>query len=65
MTGAAVLQHSVTVTAQAGPEAGGGEQGTPVKDSARSCRRHAGRTGGTLFVGGVAWRKLVFDAWGD
>lgn len=36
------------------PEVGGGDQGTPAKEGARSFRRHAGQTGGALFVGGVA-----------
>ena len=40
------------------PEADGGEQGTPAKDGARSCLRHAGRTGGALYVGAVAGAHL-------
>ena len=40
------------------PEAGGGEQGTPAKDSARRLRRSAGRTPGAIFVGTVAGAHL-------
>ena len=36
------------------PEVGGGDQGTPAKEGARSCWHHAGQTGGALFVGAVA-----------
>ena len=35
------------------PEADGGEQGTPAKAGARSCRRHTAGTAGVLYVGVV------------
>ena len=40
------------------PEADGGEQGTPAKAGARSCRRHAAGTGSALYVGAVAGEHL-------
>ena len=40
------------------PEAGGREQGTPAKESARRLRRSAGRTPGAIFVGAVAGAHL-------
>ena len=40
------------------PAADGGEQGTPAKAGARSCRRHAAGTGGALYVGAVAGALL-------
>ena len=38
--------------------AGGGEQGTPAKDSAHRFWRHAGRTPGAVFVATVAGAHL-------
>ena len=40
------------------PEANRGEQGTPAKAGARSCRRHAAGTGSALYVGAVAGAHL-------
>ena len=40
------------------PAADGGEQGTPAKAGARSCRRNAAGTGSALYVGAVAGAHL-------
>ena len=40
------------------PDTGYGEQGTEAKDSARSYRRNAGPTQGSVFVGAVAVAPL-------